>query len=304
MKIRKEFKIGITILVAAILLFWGINFLKGSTMFSSEYILHAHYNNVSGLLQTNPVMLNGYKIGQVEKIQFSPDNDGTLLVSLKINNSFPIPDNSIAKIINTSITGSKGIEIVLGNSLEALKHDDAIQSGVDISVIDSVVEELMPLKDQLSYLMESFSETTKSINAILGEETQQNLIDGIESLSIIMETVADQRGNINTIMNNARMLTANLEQDRQQLSKILGDVSVVTEDLTKMNLSATINNLDKTIASVDSLVSLIQTGDGTVGKLLTDGALYDELTQTSKQLKLLLEDVQANPKKYVKFSLF
>lgn len=195
-------------------------------------------------------------------------------------------------------------QVVLGTSPKALRHNDVVQSGVDPSMIDSIVDELLPLKDQLSYLMESLNVTATSINAILNEETQQNLIASLESLSVIMETVANQRGNINAIMNNAKILTANLEQDRQKLSEILSDVSIFTEDLTKTNLSATLHNLDKTITSVDSLIALVQKGDGTIGKLLTDDALYDELTQTGEQLKLLLEDVKANPKKYVKFSLF
>lgn len=304
MKIRKEIKIGFVVLVAGLLLFWGVNFLKGSSVFSSDYLLYAHYKNVAGLGQSDPVILNGYKIGQVDNIKFAPEGDGSLIVTLKIVKQFPIPDNSVAKIVNTSITGSKGIEVFLGNSTSHLKDDDTIQSGTDNSLIDSIVEELMPLKDKIEFLVERLDRTAQSLNAILDEETQQNVIASLESFRVIMQTVAEQRHNINAIMGNARDLTGNLEEDRKKLSVILDNIAVITEDLSQANIAGTVNHLNQAVTAADSLLVQLQQGNGTLGQLMTDDALYSELTTATEQLRLLIEDVKQNPKKYVKLSLF
>ncbi|MCL2040865.1 MAG: MlaD family protein [Bacteroidales bacterium] len=304
MKIKKEVKIGAVAVIALVLFVWGYNFLKGSSIFSGEYRLYAHYPNSSGLSQSDPVILNGFRIGQVEKIKFDPSNDGSLVVSLIITSSFPIPDNSVAKIVNTSITGSKGVEIFLGNATTYLSHGDNIHSELDPSMVDRLAKEIMPLKEKIEDLVESLNITAQSINDILNDQSRKDMIESLANIRKITGMAANQQNNLDAIMTNAKSFTEDLKQSSEQFDHIVTNVSTITDDIAQADIAGTINQLQHTIASMDSILQQIQSDNNTLGMLMTTDSLHNELTRSTEQLRLLLEDVRKNPKKYVKFSVF
>ena len=301
---KKEIKIGIIAVVALALFVWGYNFLKGTSIFSSEYRLYAHYANSSGISPSDPVILNGYKIGHVEKIKFNPNNDGSFIISLIITNSFPIPDNSVAKIVSTNITGSKGVEIFIGNTTKYLSHNDTIHAELDPSMIDRLAIEIMPLKEKVEGLVEQLSITSQSVNDILNEQSRQNIIESIDNLKVITGMAAHQKNNLDAIMTNAKSFTEDLKQSAEHFDHIVTNVSNITDDIVQADISGVIAQLQHTVATMDSLLLQIQSDDNTLGKLITTDSLHNELTRSTEQLRLLLEDVRKNPKKYVKFSVF
>jgi phospholipid/cholesterol/gamma-HCH transport system substrate-binding protein len=302
--IKKEVKIGLIAVAALALFIWGYNFLKGSSIFSSEYRLYAHYTNSNGISPSDPVILNGFKIGHVEKIKFDSNHDGSLIVSLIITNSFPIPDNSVAKIVSTNITGSKGVEIFIGNSTTYLSHGDSIRSELDPSLIDRLAKEIMPLKEKVENLVEQLSITAQSINDILNEQSRENIIKSIENLKYITNMVAGQKNNLDAVMTNAKSFTEELKQSSEHFDHIVANVSNITDDISQADISGAINQLQHTVATMDSLLLQIQSGNNTIGKLMTTDSLHNELTRSTEQLRMLLEDIRSNPKKYVKFSVF
>ena len=304
MKIKKEVKIGAIAIATMALFFWGYNFLKGSSIFSSEYRLYAHYTNSSGISPSDPVILNGFKIGHVENIKFNPNYDGTLIVSLIITNSFPIPDNSVAKIVNTNIAGSKGVEIFMGSSSIYLSHGDTICAELDPSLIDRLTKEIIPLKEKIEKLVEQLSITAQSINDILNEQSRKDVIASIENLKNITNMVVNQKDNLDAIMNNAKTFTGELKQSAEHFDHIVTNVSNITDDISQADISGTISHLQHTIATMDSILQQLQSDDNTIGKLMTTDSLHNELTRSTEQLRLLLEDIRKNPKKYVKFSVF
>ena len=304
MKIKKEVKIGAIAIATMALFFWGYNFLKGSSIFSSEYRLFAHYTNSSGIAPSDPVILNGFKIGHVENIKFNPNYDGTLIISLIITNSFPIPSNSIAKIVSTNITGSKGVEIFMGNSSTYLSHGDTIHAELDPSMIDQLVKEIMPLKEKVEKLVEQLNITTQSINGILNEQSRKDVIASIENLREITTVAVNQKDNLNAIMNNAKSFTVELKQSAEHFNHIVTNVSNITDDISQADISGAVAQLQHTIATMDSILQQIQSDNNTIGKLMTTDSLHNELTHSAEQLRLLLEDIRKNPKKYVKFSVF
>jgi phospholipid/cholesterol/gamma-HCH transport system substrate-binding protein len=304
MKIKKEIKIGLIAIAALAVFVWGYNFLKGSSIFSSEYRLYAHYPNSSGLSQSDPVILNGFRIGQVEKIRFNPSNDGSLIVSLIITNAFPIPDNSIAKIVSTNITGSKGVEIFIGNSTTYLEHGDTIQAELDPSMIEMLAKEIMPLKEKVEDFIEELNIMAQSINDILNEQSRQNIIESLENLKRITNMMANQKNNLDAIMNNAKSFTEDLKQSSERFDHIVTNVSNITDDVAQADIAGTVSQLQNTIATMDSILQQIQSDNNTIGKLMTTDSLHNELTRSTEQLRLLLEDIRMNPKKYVKFSVF
>jgi phospholipid/cholesterol/gamma-HCH transport system substrate-binding protein len=304
MKIKKELKIGAIAVAALVLFVWGYNFLKGSSIFSSEYRLYTHYTNSNGISPSDPVILNGYKIGQVEKIKFNPNNDGSLIISLIITNTFPIPDNSVAKIVSTNITGSKGVEIFLGNSTTYHSHGDTIHSELDPSLIDVLAKEIMPLKEKVENLVEQLNITSQSINDILNEQSRENIIESIENLRDITKMVTRQKNNFDAILNNAKSFTEELKQSSEHFDHIVTNVSNITDNISQADISGAVAQLQHTIATMDSLLVQIQSDNNTIGKLMTSDSLHNELTRSTEQLRLLLEDIRKNPKKYVKFSVF
>ena len=304
MKIKKELKIGAIAVAALALFIWGYNFLKGSSIFSHEYKLYAHYPNSNGLSTSDPVILNGYKIGQVETIKFAPNNDGSLIISLIITSSFPIPDNSIAKIVSTSITGSKGVEIFMGDSKNYLSHGDSIRSELDPSMIDMLAKEIMPLKEKVEGLVEQLNITAQSINDILNEQSRQNIIESLENLKNITYMATRQKNNLDAIMNNTKSFTEELKQSSEHFDHIVKNVSNITDDISQADISGAVAQFQHTIATMDSLLLQIQSDNNTLGKLMTTDSLHNELTRSTEQLRLLLEDIRTNPKKYVRFSVF
>jgi phospholipid/cholesterol/gamma-HCH transport system substrate-binding protein len=304
MKIRKEVKIGFIAVAALVVFVWGYNFLKGSSIFSNEYKLYAHYSNSSGLSSSDPIILNGYKIGQVERIKFNPSNDGSLIVSLIITSTFPIPDNSVAKIVSTNITGSKGVEIFMGNSTTYLSHGDTIHAELDPSMIEVLAKEIMPLKEKLENLIEQLDVTAQSINDVLNEQSRKNITESLENIRMITNMAANQRNNLDAIMSNAKSFTENLKQTTERFDHIVTNVSNVTDDISQADISGAIAQLQNTVATMDSILQQVQSGNNTIGMLMTTDSLHNELTRSTEQLRLLLEDIRLNPKKYVRFSVF
>jgi phospholipid/cholesterol/gamma-HCH transport system substrate-binding protein len=304
MKIKKELKVGAIAVVALVLFVWGYNFLKGSSIFSSEYRLYAPYPNSHGISKSDPVILNGSKIGQVERIRFNPNNDGSLIITLIITSSFPIPDNSIAKIVSTNITGSKGVEIFIGDSKTYLSHGNNIRSELDPSMIDMLAKEIMPLKEKVETLVEQLNITSQAINEILNEQSRQNIIESLENIKNITTMAANQKGNLNAIMSNTKSFTEELKQSAEHFDHIVTNVSKITDDISQADISGAVTQLQHTVATMDSLLVQIQSDNNTIGKLMTTDSLHNELTRSTEQLRLLLEDIRLNPKKYVKFSVF
>jgi phospholipid/cholesterol/gamma-HCH transport system substrate-binding protein len=304
MKIRKEIKIGAIAVISIVLFIWGYNFLKGSSLFASEYKIYAHYQKSGGIVQSDPVILNGFKIGQVDRIKFSPNNDGSLIVTLLMTNKFPLPSNSVAKIISTSITGSKGIDIILGNSETVLSDGDTIKAELDPSMIDALVQEVMPLKERFEDLIEQLQTTTKSVNNILNEESQAHLIATINNLQEISEALASQKSNLNNTMYHLNAFAQNLNSNSENLNLIMQNATDITTQIKQANVTETIDQLKQTIHSLNTVLSQLQQENSTVGQLIYSDTLHRELIRSNEQLQLLLEDVRNNPKKYIKLSLF
>ncbi|NOR87041.1 MAG: MCE family protein, partial [Bacteroidales bacterium] len=158
MKISKETKIGIIFVVAAGLLFWGYNFLKGKDVFIKERMFYAQYYDVSGLGKADPVFINGLRAGQVKTLYFDPSNSGKVIVELQITQSFPIPKNSTAKIISTDLMGTKAITLFLGNSSSLLIDGDTMDTSIESTLQEQMEQTIGPLKNKAEELLNSVDE--------------------------------------------------------------------------------------------------------------------------------------------------
>jgi len=315
LKISREIKVGFVFVVAIAIMIWGLMYLKGLEIFKSKRTFYAQYDYVNGLVAANPVSIKGMKVGQVKTLYFSKKDRGKIVVELIVENDYPIPRNSLAKIVSTGLIGSKEIEIELGDSKEMLENGDTLKALTEATLGEEVNRQLLPLKKKAENLISSIDTVATIVQALLNKNTRDNLFEAIEHVKEALQNLAHTTYNIDTlvdtqrkhlasIISNVESISTNLHQNNDKIKNILTNFSNISDSLAKANIPAIFNNVNRTISDLDLAIGKINRGEGTVGLLLNDEKLYDEVTKAAKELNLLLEDIKANPAKYIKVSVF
>ncbi len=313
MKISKTSKLGIVIIISLTILIWGINFLKGRDIFRTEKVYLARYKDVGGLEPSTVVQLNGLKIGYVRDIYFAEDYSGDLIVKIAVHNKFPLPKGTTAEIASSDLLGSKVVKLNLGQSKEFNQSNDTLPSVIQADLMQQVSEQLAPVKNKAEKLLVSLDSIVSSVSVILDSEAKANIAKSIEQISYTMSnlemitrdlsTIVDnQKGNLSSSISNFNQLTHSLNSNSQKLNQILDNFNSISDSLSQSDIKSTVNNLNNTISEIQSMMSKVNSADGTLGMLVNDKRLYQNLNYTSENLNRLLVDLQQNPKKYVKFS--
>jgi phospholipid/cholesterol/gamma-HCH transport system substrate-binding protein len=315
LKIKKEFIIGALVTISLALLYWGINFLKGESIFSNERVFIAVYNDVAGLEKANPIAINGMKVGQVRNMYFSDDQHAKIVLELVVRNTIAIPKNSTAKIINDGLLGSKAVELKLGNSPELAQSGDTLISEVEVSIKEEVNRQLMPIKSKAEDLMLQIDTVLTMLQSIFSTDNTDNFsksvrhiansFENLESTTSNLDTlIAGQRSRLEHIFENIESITLNLKQNEDKLNNIIANFSAVSDSIAKIQFAETMESVNTTMANAADIFEKINNGEGSMGLLINNDSLYLELEKSSKDLNLLLEDIRLNPKKYVRFSVF
>jgi phospholipid/cholesterol/gamma-HCH transport system substrate-binding protein len=314
-KFSREIKVGFVFVVAISVMIWGLMYLKGLEIFKSKRIFYARYDYVNGLVTANPVSIKGMKVGQVKNLYFSKKEPGKIVVEMVVENDYPIPKNSVAKIVSTGLIGSKEIEIALGDSKEVLESGDTLQALTEATIGEEVNRQILPLKKKAENLISSIDTVATIIQELLNKNTRDNLVQAIEHVKQALENLAHTTYNIDTlvetqryhlaaIISNVESISFNLRQNNDKIKNILTNFSDISDSLAKADIPAILNNVDRTISDLNLAITKINNGEGSVGLLLNDKKLYDEATKAAKDLNLLLEDIKANPSRYIKVSVF
>ena len=315
MKIKREIKIGFIYIVGIIILIWGINFLKSRHIFTSERKFYAVYNSVNGLVPANPVVLNGLKIGKVDKVDFLTNGNGKIQVAFTVTTNLPFPDNTIAKIVSTDLMGSKSVELILGNSKTMLVDGATLKSSLQGSLQEEVNMQILPLKRKAEDLMLSLDSVLTVVRAVFNEDTRENLsksfesikvtIDNLEHTTFTLDTLfTTQKSKLAAIFSNVESITMNIKENNGRITNIIKNFSSISDSLAKADFARVIKNANEALAETNQIVGKINSGKGSLGLLINNDSLYVKLNKASNELGLLLEDVKLNPKRYVHFSLF
>jgi len=314
--IKKEAKTGIVVVIALGMLIYGLNFLKGISLFSSSKTIYAVYTDVAGLVPSNPVLVNGFHVGQVKTIEIAPDASGKIVITMLISDTrVKIPKNSVAKIVSADFLGSKAIQLVLGNGTTYVSSGDTLASNVETSLKDAVNQEVLPVKQKAEELMSSIDSTLAIIQGIFTKDVRNDLSESIISIRNSLKHFENTSANIDVLMNsekdritaildNVEKISGALAKNSKQLGAAIDNISSITDTIAKSNLKSTINNADSALYYTSQLLRKINAGQGTLGQLAKDTALYNRLTFTSDQLGKLLQDMKAHPARYVHFSIF
>jgi len=315
MKITKEVRIGIILFTAIAVTYWGLNYLKGQDVFTSSKAVYAVYPRVDGLLPSNVVQVNGYKIGFVKTISLLPDHSGRLVISMHIKNDLKIPRNSTAEIFSTDLLGTKGVQLIFGDSKEDVQDGDTLHSNVQVSLSDAVSAEVLPIKEKAENLLASLDSVAAVFREVFNQETKLHLKKSFESISLALNSIdniannvdamlAKKNGRIKVLFDNLESITTNINNHNKEIGEIIDNFSGISDTLRKANLSQTILSLKSTLEKTSSVFDKVNKGEGTLGMLVNDDSLYINLNNTAHDLDLLVKDMNANPKRYVHFSMF
>lgn len=308
MKIRNEVKVGILITAALAALLWGLNYLKGKDVFTSRNKYYAVYTSVDGLVASNPVLMNGYRIGIVNDISFMPDNSGRLLVSLLVEKDVFVSRNSIAKIYNSDLIGTKALRIDLGNATDRLEDGDTLMAELEQGLADKVGKELGPLREKTEALVVSIDSMVNMLKTVFDPNTRNNLQSGIghmnNTLASFDEMMNSDKGKLKIMIDNLASITTNLKENNAQITNILNNLSQVSDTLAGEHFANTIRKAEEVMEQTNQVMMKINSGEGSLGQLVNDKGLYNNLDSTATSLDALLKDMKDNPKRYVHFSVF
>jgi phospholipid/cholesterol/gamma-HCH transport system substrate-binding protein len=309
MKITNETKVGALAAVAIAVLIVGYSYLKGNDVFSRENEFYAKYDRVDGLTASKPVLVNGYQIGRVSQLTLLPN--GQILVQFKVRPEFSIPKNTVAKLESTDLLGGKAIVFQLGTGSDYAINGDTLNANVQ----KDLMQQVEPVQKKAEQIIARMDSILSSVNSTLNPEFQRNFDRSFASIARTLENlektsktvdglVSGQSSKISGIMSNLESITANFKNNNEKISAIMNNLEKVSDDVARANFAQTINEANKAVADLQTIVSKINSGTGTLGQLINDERMYNNLNNAAGNLDKLMIDLKANPKRYVSFSVF
>lgn len=304
---RREAKIGLYALLMLVALYWGINFIRGRDIFNRTNIYYATYDQVSGIRKSSAIVIKGFKVGVVGDIKYDPASSEKIVLAFNINSKYRIPENSQARIFSDGLMGGKAIEIVLGNSERYLVNRDTLHSSVDKDMLELAGSELEVIKQKFTTIADNLSRTLITLNDILEknsasiEGTLSNLSEMSGSLNYVL---TNEREHLRAAIANINEFTATLSRNSGNFDAIVADLGQVSGQLAEVDIAALGENLNASLDRIGAILTSVEGGDGSLGKLLNEDGLYDSLTEATENLSALLEDLKAHPGRYVNFSVF
>jgi len=315
MKISREIKIGVFGIVTLTLFIIGVNYIKGKDIFKRNRTLYAVYDATSGIQEAAPVTVNGLNVGKVTDMRFVNENSSRILIEMTISDPVFIPKNSVARIFSLDLLGTKNIEIVFGDSKTAALDGDTLIGGNQLSLTEEVNKQVAPIKLKAENLLASLDTMVTVLHTVFNSETRKNLIASFESIRTTLSNlertsynvdtlVYGQRKRLERIMFNVESITETFRKNDENISNIINNFSKISDTLARANLAGTLANVNNVLSRMDAITTKIDKGQGSIGLLLNDKKLYENLDKSAAQLNSLIEDMKLNPYRYVNFSVF
>jgi len=309
MKISNETKIGALTVIAITILVLGYSFLRGNDVFSGSNKFYAVYNSVEGLGVSKPVLVNGFQIGRISKMELQPD--GRTIVEFKIEEKYDVPNNTLAKLESTDLLGSKAIVFELGNSKILAENKDTLKADIQ----GSLAESLQPIQKKAEMLISKLDSSLAAINKILNPNFQKNVDRSFMSIANSLQTlegvtkkidnlVGTQTKHIDVILSNAEVVSSNLKTSTGHINGMATNVEKISNDIAASNIKNTLDNANKAMADLQATIANINSNKGTLGLLMNDDKVYKNMDAATNSLNNLLLDLKAHPKRYVSFSVF
>tara|TARA_R110002050_G_scaffold299955_1_gene467110 strand:- start:35893 stop:36849 length:957 start_codon:yes stop_codon:yes gene_type:complete len=301
LKISREIKTGIIVLGGILLFILGFSYLKSTPLFDNSKTFYAVYHHVGGLQSGTQVTINGFSVGTVNDIRFN-DASGNLLVTFTVDNSFSFSKNSSAELYDTGIIGGKGIQIKpVFDGADMAKSGDTLPSSTRPGLTELVQQRLTPLQMKVEGAVTNADSLLMNFNDILDPKTKTDLRESIAGLNLLVKSFQGSANSLNQILSENK---DDLDKSISNLGTITDNFSKLSDTLANAGLGQTIKGLESTMGKINAMMEKIEGGEGSLGKLVNDKALYNNLADASRELDLLLQDFRLNPKRYVNVSVF
>ena len=302
MKRSKEVKTAVLALGTILLFIFGYSFLKGTNILDNDNTFFVTYDNVEGLAKASPVTINGLLVGKVKDITFL-NNQGKLLVSFSVTESdFEFSKNSLVRIYSSGLLGGKSLGLYPEYDPEnRAVSGDTLVGSVEDDMLVAVTKALGPLEDKVNNTLVTLDVLLHSITDILDPKTRANLQNSITNLNTTMESLNDASSSLNGLLKENK---GSLNNTFANLENMTTNFNSLSDSLSKLETGKLFSELQNVVTRFDTITSALENGEGSMGKLLTDEQLYENLKGASKQLEELLEDVKLNPKRYLHISVF
>jgi len=301
-RISNEVKIGATVLITLICFIWLFSFLRGRDLFSNKAHYYVVYDKVSGLAESSPVEINGYKAGVVETIKFIDPESGRLSVKLSVNKDFKIPVNSVAEITTATLIAGMKVQLIFGKGPGFYSDGDTIPGRLAESLITKLEEQLLPLKDKIESVIVRIDTVMASVNMIINPGFRKDLSTGLASLSKTARGI--EKADLGASLDNIRQLTGMLSDNSEKIRNTLSNLESLSDTLAAADLYSSVSNLKSGLEKLTLLMDNVNNGKGSAGQLMTNDSVFRNLNNSLSSLNSLLVDVKANPKRYVHFSMF
>jgi phospholipid/cholesterol/gamma-HCH transport system substrate-binding protein len=313
MKISNETKIGILAIVAIALLVIGFNFLKGKNLFKKDNNIYAVYTEVQGLSKSNPVVINGLQVGRIAGLDGGKDLR-RIVVTVSLFKDVNIPSNSLA-VINPNLLGSPTLEIQLGNSTKYMHDGDTLLTTLSGGAFDEALKIINPVLYEVRNAVKSLDSVLHIITGVFDPTTKNNMKEIVSNLKTTTASFAISSASLEQMMNlqtgllaksleNVNTFTTNLNTNNQKLNDILTNAQKASATLAAINVQNTLDTLNIAVNNFKKGSEKINSKDGSLGLLLNDKTLYNNLEATANKLNILIDDIRVHPRRYVNVSIF
>ncbi len=278
--------------------------MKGLNLFDGPLKTYkTEYSNVQGLNTASVVTINGVEVGKVINIKFNknPNKKGQLIVEFSVENDFEFSKQSVAKIYSASLMGGKSLAVVPSYEGETAVAGDFLKGEIESDIFSSVTEKLNPLQAKVENVIVRADSLMGGLNDIIDEKTRKNLKGSISQLNTTIYNFKELSESIRGIVEKNDTVLANTLSNAERMTEGLAKLS---DTLNNVNIGSTVKKLETTITSLNSILTKVESGEGSVGKLMKDESMYNNLTNASKELEELLNEMKLHPKRFVHFSLF
>jgi len=289
---NRETKIGLTVVCAIAMLYFGVNFLKGINIFTPSSVFYVKYDRVDGIVKTSHVLINGFQVGHVSDIQFNYSKEAPIVLELTVDKQLIVPKGTVAEVYETGMLGDKAIQLRLGKSTEVCQYGDTLEGAVKPGMIAQVVSELIP---PIEAMMPTIDSTIRSVKNVIESEKVQNILTNTENATKNLNTASVK---LNTIMDK------DVPPIMADAKRITGNLDKITTDISKVDLKNTLAEVQQTIDNLKLVTNKFNSTDNTIGLLLNDKQLYYHIDSIAVNTNALVVDLKANPKRYVHFSVF
>jgi len=309
-KFSKELKAGVITLLAIVGFVVLFQFMKGKSLFTTDNIFYAKYDNVEGLAQSSAVSINGLKVGQVDKIIPLTSKDGKInfVVKITVDNKFEFSKNSSLEIFEPGLMSGKEMRVNLAYGGPTAKDGDTLKGAFKLGTLGSLSSQVGPVKDQLQVVLHRVDSLMANANLLVDAQNRAEIKALLSNLNKTVGALQTTAGSVNSLVGH----------NDPKLQKVLDDASLtmqsgkvtldkygnLAQSIDTKQLNATIANLDATVGKLNQVIGGIDKGEGSLGKLMKDDQLYNNLNSASSNLNTLIEDMKANPKRYINFSVF